>query len=122
MFEPLDPRDLWSIIYDQSPVKTVASKTTGSGAVNNVTVTTTRLSNDLIRFYAGNVMLALFHLHAKNFCFRNLKPENILFDRNGYMKLVGFGFAKKIPFMFLGNIQHKSFTLCGTPGFVFKLF
>ena len=39
-------------------------------------------------------------------------------DGTGYVKVIDFGFAKKIPFEKNGAIQSKSFTLCGTPEYL----
>jgi serine/threonine protein kinase len=41
--------------------------------------------------------------------YRDIKPENLLLDKNGQLKMTDFGFAKKI--------DDISFTLCGTPVF-----
>lgn len=42
-------------------------------------------------------MLILEFLHEKEgVAYRDLKPENILIDAEGHLKLVDFGFAKKI--------------------------
>ena len=46
--------------------------------------------------------------------YRNVKPEDILFAADGYLKLTDFGFAKVI--------KDRTFTLCGTPEVVFSLF
>lgn len=62
------------------------------------------------KFYATGILLALSYLHAKNIAYRDMKPENCLVDREGYPKLVDFGFAKVI--------HGKSFTLCGTPEYL----
>lgn len=62
------------------------------------------------RFYAGSVILAFEYLHSKNTVYRDLKPENLLLDSHGYIKVADFGFAKKI--------QNKTWTLCGTPEYL----
>ena len=55
-----------------------------------------RLQEDIIRFYAIQIVVALGHLHSKNIVYRNMKPENIMLCDDGYIKLLDFGFAKKI--------------------------
>jgi len=62
------------------------------------------------RFYAGSVILAFEYLHSKNTVYRDLKPENLLLDSTGYIKVADFGFAKKI--------NNKTWTLCGTPEYL----
>ena len=46
------------------------------------------------RFYAACVAIALSHMHDKNILYRDLKPENVLMDADGYVLLADFGFAK----------------------------
>lgn len=62
------------------------------------------------RFYAANVVLMMEFLHSKGIIYRDLKPENLVVDANGYLKLADFGFAKHI-----GNA--RAFTICGTPDY-----
>ena len=44
--------------------------------------------------------------------FSDLKPENLMVDNNGYIRLVDLGFAKKI------MAGHKTWTFCGTPEYI----
>ncbi len=50
------------------------------------------------------------YLHAKNIIYRDLKPENVLIDKSGYLKLTDFGFAK--------ICEGRTYTLCGTPEYL----
>ena len=62
------------------------------------------------KFYTAGVLLAISYLHSKDIAYRDMKPENCLIDKQGYPKLVDFGFAKVI--------TAKSYTLCGTPEYL----
>ena len=46
---------------------------------------------DLVRFYAAQIAVALQYLHNLEITYRDLKPENILLDEDGYIKLCDFG-------------------------------
>lgn len=46
------------------------------------------------QFYAASILLALDHIHRKGVIFRDLKLENVLMDRRGYIKLSDFSSAK----------------------------
>jgi serine/threonine protein kinase len=57
------------------------------------------------------VIEALDHIHSQKCCYRDLKPENLLVDVDGYLKLVDFGFCKKLT-------SGQTFTLCGTADYL----
>ncbi|KAI7879790.1 kinase-like protein [Lichtheimia hyalospora FSU 10163] len=69
-----------------------------------------RFTNDMTRFYASEIVLAIEYLHSKNIVYRDLKPENLLIDHDGHIILTDFGFAK--------IIQDRTWTLCGTPEYL----
>ena len=68
------------------------------------------LKNEDAVFFAGQVILMFEYLHSKNVVYRDLKPENLLIDSTGYLKLTDFGFAK--------TIEERTYTLCGTPEYL----
>ena len=69
-----------------------------------------RFPNQVARFYAGEVLLAFEYMHSKDIIYRDLKPENLLIDKNGNIKITDFGFAKVVP--------DVTWTLCGTPDYL----
>lgn len=62
------------------------------------------------KFYCAGVLLALGYLLRKKISYRDLKPENMLVDAMGYVKLIDFGFAKVI--------KGSTRTVCGTPEYM----
>ncbi|KAK4240133.1 kinase-like domain-containing protein [Achaetomium macrosporum] len=78
-----------------------------------------RFDEDMARFYAAEIVLILEHLHEQQggIAYRDMKPENLLLDAEGHIKLVDFGFAKR-----LGNNESghpvETYTLCGTPEYL----
>jgi serine/threonine protein kinase len=46
------------------------------------------------RFYIAELVLAVESIHKMNYVHRDLKPDNILLDKNGHIKLTDFGLCK----------------------------
>eukprot|EP00554_Chaetoceros_debilis_P005695 CAMPEP_0194077686 /NCGR_PEP_ID=MMETSP0149-20130528/4273_1 /TAXON_ID=122233 /ORGANISM="Chaetoceros debilis, Strain MM31A-1" /LENGTH=846 /DNA_ID=CAMNT_0038758787 /DNA_START=241 /DNA_END=2778 /DNA_ORIENTATION=+ len=73
-----------------------------------------RFPEKFTRLYAAELLLALGYLHSKGIIYRDLKPENVLLDSDGHVKLGDFGLAK-------ANIKHPckgAQSMCGTPEYM----
>jgi CRP-like cAMP-binding protein/tRNA A-37 threonylcarbamoyl transferase component Bud32 len=69
-----------------------------------------QLEEQEAKFYGAQVLLAFGHIHSKQIAYRDLKPENLVLDSDGYIKIVDFGLAKVV--------DGKTWTLCGTPDYL----
>ncbi|KAL6198530.1 hypothetical protein ACLB2K_028319 [Fragaria x ananassa] len=54
------------------------------------------LTEDEGRFYVGETVLAIESIHKHNYIHRDIKPDNLLLDRHGHMKLSDFGLCKPL--------------------------
>lgn len=52
------------------------------------------LSEDATRFYIAEIAMAILSVHRLNYVHRDLKPDNILLDTQGHIKLSDFGLCK----------------------------
>ncbi|CAH1109651.1 unnamed protein product [Psylliodes chrysocephalus] len=73
--------------------------------------TAKKFDENLSKFYAVQVLLALEYCHSMGVVYRDLKPENILIESSGYLKITDLGFCKKIE-------NQRTYTLCGTPEYL----
>lgn len=69
-------------------------------------------SEEVCKFYVACLISMFSHLRSKNIVYRDLKPENVLLDDDGYLKLIDFGLAKEL------KGGQKANTICGTPEYV----
>lgn len=100
---------LWGTFYDSKNLYMVMDFVEG-GELFSLLRKSQRFPNPVAKFYAAEVALALDYLHTLNIIYRDLKPENLLLDRHGHVKITDFGFAKLVPDI--------TWTLCGTPDYL----
>ena len=62
------------------------------------------------KFYTACMILMFEHLHERDIIYRDLKPENVMVDDDGYPKLIDFGIAK--------IVQGRTYTVVGTPHYM----
>lgn len=83
-----------------------------SGDLMKVLNQMTKLPIQISAFYAAQIVLCFEYIHSKEMVFRDLKPENVLVDTDGYLKLADFGFIKRL------KNGAKTYTFCGTPEYI----
>jgi len=69
---------------------------------------------DRARFYAAEMVLAMEYLHKNGIIYRDLKPENVLIDGDGHIKITDFGLSKEG----LVGYNSRTNTFCGTPEYL----
>jgi serine/threonine protein kinase len=69
------------------------------------------LSDFIIEFFLGCMMLSLEYLHRNCILHRDIKPENLVFDEKGYLRITDLGIAR------VWNPENAKDT-SGTPGYM----
>ncbi|CAE7924482.1 pkgB, partial [Symbiodinium sp. KB8] len=71
-----------------------------------------RFAEERARFYAAELTSALGYLHARGIIYRDLKPENLILDHQGHIRIADFGLSKE-------GVEGESVTsICGTPEYL----
>ena len=60
----------------------------------------------------AELLEGLEYIHSKDIVYRDIKPENILIDVDGHLKIADFGLSKIIP------KDKRSFSFCGSPEYM----
>lgn len=68
------------------------------------------VSEEDAKFYIACLITILEHLHDRDIIYRDLKPENVMVDDEGFPKLIDFGTAK--------IVDGRTFTIVGTPHYM----
>lgn len=73
-----------------------------------------RFTEERSKFYAAQIILALEYVHQNDVIYRDLKPENVLLDHDGNVRLTDFGLSKE------GVSDHSkgANSFCGTPEYI----
>ncbi|GKY94176.1 hypothetical protein MPSEU_000383600 [Mayamaea pseudoterrestris] len=66
------------------------------------------------RFYAAEIILAISYVHSLDIIYRDLKPENVLLDSQGHIRLTDFGLSKEG----ISNSSSGANSFCGTPEYL----
>jgi serine/threonine-protein kinase MRCK len=71
-----------------------------------------RLPEEMTRFYIAEMIIAISSVHKLNYIHRDIKPDNIVLDANGHIRLADFGSCLKLGL----NGKVQSNVAVGTPG------
>ena len=66
-----------------------------SGDLGKIIKLKKKIPEELARLYLAEILLALEDVHSHNVVFRDLKPENVVIDKDGHARLTDFGLSKE---------------------------
>ena len=84
------------------------------GDIGDILKKERRFGEEVARIYISEIILALEYLHSKGIIYRDLKPDNIILDEQGHVKLTDFGLSKEIE----EGDEKLTYTFCGTPQYL----
>ncbi|KAK2648785.1 hypothetical protein Ddye_016274 [Dipteronia dyeriana] len=70
------------------------------------------LTEDEARFYVAETVLAIESIHKHNYIHRDIKPDNLLLDRYGHLRLSDFGLCKPLD---CSTLQEQDFSVVNNP-------
>lgn len=73
-----------------------------------------RLPEDMARFYIAEMVLAIGSIHDLRYVHRDIKPDNVLLDANGHIRLADFGSCLRL--FEDGTVQSN--VAVGTPDYI----
>lgn len=69
-----------------------------------------KMGNENAKFYAAGILIILEYLHRYNIIYRDLKPENVMIDEDGYPKISDFANSK--------IVEGRTYSIVGTPHYM----
>jgi serine/threonine protein kinase len=78
------------------------------GDLGQIMLKSKRMQENYVRIYASEITLAIGCLHAHSIVYRDLKPENVVLDKDGHCLLTDFGLSKQ------GINDNISRSFCGS--------
>lgn len=72
-----------------------------------------KMTEDQAKFYFLEILVSLDYIHSHGVVYRDLKPENLLIDPEGHIKIADFGLSKP-----LDSCRTPSYSFCGSPEYM----
>lgn len=79
------------------------------GSLNSLLKSNKRLPMEHAKFYLASLITVIDYLHKRSIIYRDINPDNILINSNGFIKLADFSFAKKM------ESHDFTYSMCGSP-------
>lgn len=77
-----------------------------------------RLPEAVAKFYFAEILLGLEYIHNRGIVYRDLKPENVLIDIDGHIKLADFGLSKVFHKESADTNETLTNSFCGSPEYM----